>query len=325
METHARYFLIGIFSLLVTAGLITFALWLGKLQLGKEYQLYDVRFHESVAGLAIGGAVQFHGIQIGEVRKLSLDPNDPREISVIVRVLASAPVKTDTKAQLSYTGLTGVAVVELFDGTPDAKLLREIDASAAPRIKAVPSSLAKLLDGSSGAVTGAQEVMARAAQLLSDANIKRVSQVLDDLQILGTNINQDYPQVRGALTDARALEQRLGIAAARAESLLAQVQRGVSAKGTTLDGDLFAQTHAAISSVSAAATSVQSFAKLGTGTLSEIDSHRLNAEMLKLITEFAQASAQLERMTRRFDQAPIAYLLGSEALPVYSPALQEKR
>ena len=89
METHARYFLIGAFSLIVTLVLVFFVLWLGKLQLRQAYQDYDIRFHESVSGLAVGASVQFHGLQVGEVRKLSLDPNDPREISVIVRTLRS--------------------------------------------------------------------------------------------------------------------------------------------------------------------------------------------------------------------------------------------
>ena len=325
METHARYFLIGTFSLVATAGLLLFVLWLGKLQLGKEYQEYDVRFHESVAGLAVGAGVQFHGIQIGEVRKLSLDPSDPREISVIVRVSANAPVKTDTKAQLSYTGLTGVAVIELFDGTPQAKLLREIDLSAAPRINSVPSSLSQLLDGGSGAVNGAQEVMARAAKLLSDDNIARVSNVLDALQTLGTNINQDYPELKSALADARALELRLSQAAERADRLIAQVQQGINAKNGGAEGDLFMQARSAIKDVGDAADSVQAFAASGTGTLKDIDSRGLNTEVLKLLEELSKASANLTRVTQRFDQAPINYLLGSEELPTYTPSAQEKK
>lgn len=325
METHARYFLIGTFSLVVTAGLLLFVLWLGKLQLGKDYQEYDVRFHESVAGLAVGGGVQFHGIQIGEVRKLSLDPKDPREISVIVRVTANAPVKTDTKAQLSYTGLTGVAVIELFDGTPEAKLLREIDLSSAPRINSVPSSLSQLLDGGSGAVNGAQEVMARAAKLLSDSNIARVSNVLDALQTLGTNINQDYPELNSALADARALELRLSQAAERADRLIAQVQQGINAKHGVPGGDLFSQARSAIKDVGDAADSVQAFATSGTGTLKDIDSRGLNTEVLKLLEELSKASANLTRVTQRFDQAPINYLMGAEELPAYTPTAQEKK
>ena len=36
METHARYFLIGAFSLSILALLLLFALWLGKLELNKD-------------------------------------------------------------------------------------------------------------------------------------------------------------------------------------------------------------------------------------------------------------------------------------------------
>jgi phospholipid/cholesterol/gamma-HCH transport system substrate-binding protein len=325
METHARYFLIGIFSLLVTAGLLLFVLWLGKLQLGKDFQEYDVRFHESVAGLAVGGSVQFHGIQIGEVRKLSLDANDPREISVLIRVSGYAPVKTDTKAQLSYTGLTGVAAIELFGGTPETKLLREVDSTTAPRIDSVPSNLSQLLDGSSGAVSGAQEAMARVAKLLSDTNIEQASKILEQIQQLAVSVNQDYPELSGALADARALEHRLSQAAERADSLIAQVQRGISANTGKPGGDLFTQARSAIKEVGDSASAIDRFATAGSGTLEGFDSGALQTEMLKLIRDLRTASANLERVTQRFDQAPIDYLLGAEALPEYTPTPQVKK
>ncbi|HRG16778.1 MAG TPA: MlaD family protein, partial [Pseudomonadota bacterium] len=228
METHARFFLIGLFSLVVTVVLVLFVLWLGKLQLDREYQEYDVRFHESVTGLSVGGLVQYHGIQVGEVRKLSLDPKDPREVRVRIRVGADTPIKTDTKAQLSYTGLTGVAVVEMFGGTPEAKLLREVDPEHTPEIDTVPSTLSQLMSGGSGAMHSAQEVMARIAEVLNDDNIARVSALLDNLAAVSDDVKSDYPALRDALGEARVLEQRLASAAQRADALMAQLQKDVS-------------------------------------------------------------------------------------------------
>ena len=150
METHARYFLIGMFSLSVLAVLLLFALWLGKLELGRDYQDYDIRFEESVAGLAKGGLVQFQGVQVGEVRKLKLDPVDPRVVIVRVRMTEQTPIKTDTKAQLSFTGLTGVAVIELIGGTPGAKLLREVEPNSVPIIASIPSTLTQLMVDGTG-------------------------------------------------------------------------------------------------------------------------------------------------------------------------------
>ncbi len=323
METHARFFLIGVFSLLVTLGLILFVLWLGRIQLDREYQNYDVRFHESVAGLAVGAIVQYHGIQIGEVRKLSLDPKDPREVSVRVRVTASAPIKTDTKAQLSYTGLTGVAVVELFGGTPEAKLLREVDLSPAPRIDTVPSTLSELMSGGSGAMHSAQEVMARVAEILSDQNIQRVSTLLDNLQVVSEGVKNDYPALREALSDARELERRLSSAAVRADNVLAQIQEELQTKPADGTGNLFEEARIAVIDIKQAALAIEAFAERGSSAVAGLDV-QARTELSATLQALRQTSEGLARITRRFEQAPADYLLGAEALPVYTPKAGKK-
>jgi phospholipid/cholesterol/gamma-HCH transport system substrate-binding protein len=320
METHARFFLIGLFSLVVTVVLVLFVLWLGKLQLDREYQEYDVRFHESVTGLSVGGLVQYHGIQVGEVRKLSLDPKDPREVRVRIRVGADTPIKTDTKAQLSYTGLTGVAVVEMFGGTPDAKLLREVDPEHTPEIDTMPSTLSQLMSGGSGAMHSAQEVMARIAEVLNDENIARVSTLLDNLAEVSDEVKSDYPALRDALGEARALEQRLASAAQRADDLLAQLQQDVVPK----DGQpgLIAEARTAVADIRAAAREVDAFAKAGQSTFGSLDTQARN-ELAATLQSLQVASENLARITQRFDEHPADYVLGGESLPVYTP--EEKK
>jgi phospholipid/cholesterol/gamma-HCH transport system substrate-binding protein len=322
METHARFFLIGLFSLVVTVLLVLFVLWLGRLQLDREFQEYDVRFHESVTGLAVGGIVQYHGIQIGEVRKLSLDPDDPREVNVRVRVAADTPIKTDTKAQLSYTGLTGVAVVEMFGGTPEAKLLREVDTSPVPKIDSVPSTLSQLMSGGSGAMNSMQEVMARVAKMLNDENIARVSTLLDNLQAVSTSVKDDYPALRDALGDARVLEQRLSSAVKRADDLLAQMQSELAAKGDA-DGNLFAQTRSAVAEIRTAAAAIERFAQSGDATMRGIDAQTRD-ELGGILQALRATSENLARITLKFDEAPASYLLGRDSLPVYEPKEKNK-
>lgn len=316
METHARFFLIGLFSLVVTVVLVLFVLWLGKLQLDREYQEYDVRFHESVTGLSVGGLVQYHGIQVGEVRKLSLDPKDPREVRVRIRVGADTPIKTDTKAQLSYTGLTGVAVVEMFGGTPDAKLLREVDPEHTPEIDTVPSTLSQLMSGGSGAMHSAQEVMARIAEVLNDENIARASTLLDNLAEVSDAVKADYPALRDALGEARVLEQRLASAAQRADDLLAQLQKDVAPQ----DGrpGLIDEARTAVADIRAAAREVDAFAKAGQSTFGSLDAQARN-ELAATLRSLQIASENLARITQRFDEHPAAYVLGGESLPVYTP------
>ena len=316
METHARFFLIGLFSLVVTIALVLFVLWLGKLQLDREHQEYDVRFHESVTGLSVGGIVQYHGIQVGEVRKLSLDPKDPREVRVRIRVGAETPIKTDTKAQLSYTGLTGVAVVEMFGGTPEAPLLREVDTRDAPEIDTVPSTLSQLVSGGSGAVHSAQEVMHRIAEVLSDENIGRVSTLLDNLATVSNEVKTDYPALRDALGEARALERRLASAAERADALLARLQQDLSPQ----DGrpGLIEEARTAVVEIRDAAREVDAFAQTGKTTFDSLDT-QARTELAATLQALQQASENLVRITQRFDENPADYVLGGESLPVYTP------
>lgn len=204
METHARYFLIGMFSLSVLAVLLLFALWLGKLELGRDYQDYDIRFEESVAGLAKGGLVQFQGVQVGEVRKLKLDPIDPRVVIVRVRMTEQTPIKTDTKAQLSFTGLTGVAVIELIGGTPGTRLLREAQPNSVPVIAAIPSTLTQLMVDGTGVLQKAQELMVRVTGVFSEENTARVSGMLENFEAISGMAKKDYPRLPGAINEAQS-------------------------------------------------------------------------------------------------------------------------
>ena len=204
METHARFFLIGVFSLSILAILLLFALWLGKLELGKDYQDYDIRFKESVAGLAKGGLVQFQGVQVGEVRKLKLDPVDPRVVIVRVRMTEQTPIKTDTKAQLSFTGLTGVAVIELIGGTPDAKLLREVEPNSVPTIPSIPSTLTKLMVDGTGVLEKAQELMVRVTSVFNEENTARIAGMLENFEAISGMAKKDYPRLPGAINEAQS-------------------------------------------------------------------------------------------------------------------------
>ena len=76
-----------------------------------------------MTGLGNGGIVQYNGINVGEVEKLSLDKQDPRKVIARIRLQAGTPVKIDTKAKLAFIGLTGVAEIQLSGGLPQSPRL----------------------------------------------------------------------------------------------------------------------------------------------------------------------------------------------------------
>jgi phospholipid/cholesterol/gamma-HCH transport system substrate-binding protein len=72
----------------------------------------------SATGLLKGGAVNFDGVQVGEVVSLKLQ--SPRQIVAMVMLDNAAPIRKDTVVGLEFQGLTGVAAVALTGGAAAA-------------------------------------------------------------------------------------------------------------------------------------------------------------------------------------------------------------
>src|SRR5215204_3496839 len=123
METRANYVVIGLFTLAVIAGGFGFVYWFSRAGDGGERATYRVVFDGAVSGLRTGGWVLFNGIKVGEVTDLKLNPQDPRQAIATIGIDKSIPIRADTRANLEYQGLTGIASVALKGGQADAPLL----------------------------------------------------------------------------------------------------------------------------------------------------------------------------------------------------------
>jgi phospholipid/cholesterol/gamma-HCH transport system substrate-binding protein len=146
MEPDRRYFIEGLFIVGFLVAAAFFFVWLANT--GKSDDIvYRVRFAESVSGLSLGDAVKYHGVEVGTVKAMRLDPADPRIVEVDVRLRKEAPLKTDTKATLVLKGITGVVYVELDGGTAAAERLVDVTPKdQVPQIPSEKSRLATLLD-----------------------------------------------------------------------------------------------------------------------------------------------------------------------------------
>ena len=146
MESDKHYLLEGIFVIvLAVAAAFTFV-WLSKTG-HRDDILYRIVFNESVSGLKPGEPVKYHGVDVGVVKAMSLDPQDARRVLVDVTLNKLTPVKTDTRAQLKLKGITGLVYIELTGGNPDAQLLAAATPGGQiPEIASEKSQLANVLD-----------------------------------------------------------------------------------------------------------------------------------------------------------------------------------
>ena len=146
MENDKRYFIEGLFIIVLSIGAAFAFVWLSGTE-QRDDVLYRIRFAESVSGMAVGDPVKFHGVDVGSVRSLAIDPDDARLVLVYIGLRNQTPVKTDTRAVLKLKGVTGTVLIELNGGNPKAELLvASTEAGKVPEIPYEKSSINTVLD-----------------------------------------------------------------------------------------------------------------------------------------------------------------------------------
>lgn len=146
METDKHYFIEGLFIIVFTVAAAIFAVWLGSPGRHDDV-IYRIHFSESVSGLTVGDPVKYRGIDVGTVKSMIIDPDNPRLVLVDVRLRKETPVKTDTRASLALKGITGVIFIELNGGDPAAKTLLAVTPQGkVPEIPSEKTGLKAMLD-----------------------------------------------------------------------------------------------------------------------------------------------------------------------------------
>jgi phospholipid/cholesterol/gamma-HCH transport system substrate-binding protein len=190
MEKNANYALVGLSTLILTIALAVFIVWLARLRINAEYDLYDIVFQGPVRGLTEGGEVHFNGIKVGEVTKIALDKTNPNNVIARARITEDVPIRIDSYATLEPQGITGLNYVQITAGTSTRQLLKDyaeakcerLSSSCIPLLRSQRSAISDLLEGGGTVLTRTIEALDRMNRVLSDQNIKTFSAALSDTQ-----------------------------------------------------------------------------------------------------------------------------------------------
>ncbi|HWS25681.1 MAG TPA: MlaD family protein [Xanthomonadales bacterium] len=321
METKAHHILIGAFVLLTLIGGLVFALWVARVSLDDEFDEYDVVFTETVTGLTKGALVNFNGIQVGEVRRLSLDRNDAAKVLARVRVDAGTPVKTDTSARLTYTGLTGVAIIELVAGTPDALPLLPAEDQEVAVIIAVPSAIQQFMTDGGDVLTRINETMVRIGEVLSEENTQRFAATLTHIESITAQFDADKAALGEALRRADQAFADLSAASTAFQELAAQGGTTMARVDQLLAQDFgpatddLQQTLASLKEISAR---VEGLLSRNQGQIDQLAQQGV-PELTAALADLRTLAASLQRVSERLEAAPADYLLQRDRPREYRP------
>ena len=307
METKANYVLIGAFTLLTTVLLLVFGLWAAKYSSERNFQQYEVIFSEPVTGLTEGSSVQYNGIAVGTVESLDLAPNDPRKVIARLKLKSDIPVKVDTRAKLSITGITGSPFIQLTGGSPAAPMLVSVDQSEVPVIRAEASALQNIADT-------ANRLVSRMDEVLSEENVKHIANTLQNIESLTGSISDQREDLRALIINARESSEQLNATLKTTNRAVEDIDRELVAKLPALTAKLdstLTQLDSAAGNANAILgenrTAIHSFANDGLAQLGPT-----LAELRSLIRD-------LSRITDQLNGSPTRYILGRDAPKEFEP------
>ena len=234
MEKNANYALVGLSTLILTIALAVFVVWLARLRINAEYDLYDIVFQGPVRGLTEGGEVHFNGIKVGEVTKIALDKTNPNNVIARARITEDVPIRLDSYATLEPQGITGLNYVQITAGTATKQLLKKyaearcerIRSSCIPQLRSQRSAISDLLEGGGTVLTRTIEALDRMNRVLSDQNVQTFSAALSDAQA-----------VTAELRERKSIIADLQSAVQRADEALAEVTALTRSSRELVDGD----------------------------------------------------------------------------------------
>ena len=309
METRASNILVGGFVLFFLSGLIAFSIWIAKVDLDAEYTDYDIYFEGTVSGLYKRSVVFYSGIPVGDVRDITLAPNDAQKVRVWIRLKAEVPVTEGATARLEFQGLTGVAYIELKGGPPGGAPLVPFHEQERAVIDAEFSAYQAVFEGAPNLLNQAIKAVVQVQKLISDENVASITSMLHNADQLTANLARGTQDIETVVAEARAV---LATASKAAENVSALAAAG----NDLLQEDavkLVAEATKAMQDAQNVMKRVDRLIAANEETVTQFVSGSL-PEVSRMIIDLRSTSQSLSRLMERIEKNPAEVIFGNKEI-----------
>ncbi len=299
MDSRISYTLVGLFVIGLGAGLFAAFVWLATHGEEKTYGRYQVRTQESVSGLRRSALVKYRGVEVGRVASVTLDPDDPERVRILLDIEASTPIRADTSAVLVTQGLTGLTSVELTGGSRGAPALLPQPGAAPPEIPSGPSLVARLDNALDILVGTVEQVSNRVGRLLSDQNIGLLTATLEGFAGVAREVADRRDDLGRAIEGGAATMENTARLSAQFASALERLSGSVGA---------LEETARSVTRTSRALEGAVTEGREGVARMSG----QLGPEVTGLLAELRQVAEHLRRLSRELETNPRLFLFGRQ-------------
>jgi phospholipid/cholesterol/gamma-HCH transport system substrate-binding protein len=318
MEPKVNYLLVGLFIALLSAAMLAGVLWLSRIDYRGVYDRYYTFMDESVSGLSRDSYVKYQGVEVGRVKEIALEPNNPERVRLALDIARGTPVKEDTVAALETQGLTGITIVNLRGGSRASPLLKAQPGQYYPVIQSQPSFYTQLSQNMSRLMRNERlpALLANLNNLTNDArslldqqsraDLKRTLAALAQVtQALALHRNE----LAGAIVESNATASRFASLAKNLDQKIPELLEQASANLRSLQKMTDEVARAGAAASSTIDNSRNDIAQFAGQTLPETG---------LLVGELRQLTATLQRLSSELEREPNALIFG-RAAPARGP------
>jgi len=302
--------IVGSFVVVLGAVLLGVVLWLSKAEYRGSYDRYYTYTRESVSGLSVDATVKYHGVNVGRVKEIALNPEDPEQVRLALDVTRGTPIKQDTVAVLETQGLTGLRTLNLTGGSRESPPLVPKPGESYAVIKSAPSFFVR--------------VESAVSRLLADEGFPRLlvnlSALTEDARVVVDEENRralkrilaDLANVSGILAAHRAELGATIVSANEALEKLAVLSKKMDQQFPEFMGE-------ATKSMRSFQNMTQEIARTSAALESTLNGNRANLDRFTgqtlgeaglLVAELRQLTATLQRLTGEVEREPSVLIFG---------------
>ncbi|HAT8316977.1 TPA: MCE family protein [Legionella pneumophila] len=299
MESKTNYTIVGLIVLILTAGLLSAGLWLSVGFNQKEYTSYTVYLKESVSGLSVESPVKFNGVQVGYVKEIKLNKNDPRQVELLLNIEKSTPITTSTSATLISQGITGVTYVGLSAGSSELTPLRKMPGEPYPVIPSKPSLLNQLDAVLKEVAENVGAVSEKAQLIFNEENADNVRKSLANIERITEIIADKGQTIDSSLNNLEVFVANMAKTSKQFPQLIKDLKTGISKFKSLADN------------MSAAGKDVSKTMIAGKNTIDQISQQAIPPAVI-LLRRLNAISANLEKVSNEMRQNPSVIIRGTK-------------
>lgn len=203
METRASYLSVGAFLLALSVGLVIFVMWFSRIDFAQDNQNYKIYFKGSVSGLRVNESVRFHGLPIGKVKSIYVDPHNVEQITVKVSIDNPELIREDAVASVEAQGLTGYSYIQIKGGSQDRPPLKALPGKRYPVITSQASGIEMLFSELPHILQNIYKLSGRLNTLLDEDNVASISATLNNLSKISTALAKGPNTLESFVGEAR--------------------------------------------------------------------------------------------------------------------------